>query len=245
MVERIKNTIIRNGHNYAPNVLELELARRSDIPIGDIAIIDSDLRPGFGRIIAAVSLPKGRTPTSVIESATDMARTVEPPLEEIVFLQRTAMPRTTSGKKRYHALRGIVGDLDDDRVVGRVPLGAASAFPSSPEPVADTVVRLRPAAAVLDLEQIDKRYRAQRIIEEAARARGIRIELTDDARFVEDLHFDSLALYEVAVNLELASTSPSSRASWPRPARWATCSTSQQATPGAAMAAASARASPA
>ena len=61
VVERIKNTIIRNGHNYAPNVLELELARRSDIPIGDIAIIDSDLRPGYGRIVAAICLPKGRT----------------------------------------------------------------------------------------------------------------------------------------------------------------------------------------
>jgi 8-amino-7-oxononanoate synthase len=201
VVERIKNTIIRNGHNYAPNVLELELARRSDVPIGDIAIIDSDLRPGVGRIIAAICLPKGRTPTSVIESATDMARTVEPPLEEIVFLQRTAMPRTTSGKKRYHALRGIVGDLTDDRVVGRVPLGATSSLP-------ELVIEHAPeheesAPPVIDIDRIDKRYKAQRIIQDAARARNIRIELSDDARFVEDLHFDSLALYEVAVNLEL------------------------------------------
>ena len=204
VVERIKNTIIRNGHNYAPNVLELDLARRSDVPIGDIAIIDSDLRPGFGRIIAAICLPKGQTPTSVIESATDMARTVEPPLEEIVFLQRTAMPRTTSGKKRYHALRGIIGDLTDERIVGRVPLGAAAAFSTQPEPVVENPPDgERSSSTLLDIDQIDKRYKAQRIIEEAAGMRGIRMPITDDARFVEDLHFDSLALYEVAVNLEL------------------------------------------
>ncbi len=188
VLERVKNIIIRNGENYSATVLEAELARTLERPLNDVVVVDSDIRPGMGRVTAIVGSDRGDDHAALHRRVQDDLERFEVPVEEIVFVPRGAIPRTTSGKKQHARIRELLrsGDI---RVHSRFDVIAPV-----PQPEADT--------QVIDIDEIDASNVVRSVIAEQARRRGVTRAVMDDDRLTGELGFDSLAVFEMAVALE-------------------------------------------
>jgi acyl carrier protein len=187
IVERTKNTIIRNGHNYSATVLERELARVLERPLNEVLVVDSDLRPGLGRVTAVIGVDRGEDLTAIRDLVSFASRAIEPTLEQLLIVPRGALPRTTSGKKQHHRVRSMI-QLDEFERMTRFDL-----LPTVEPVVVDEI---------LDLDAIDARYLVLRLVTEHARLRGVARPVDETTDLVTDLGFDSLAMYELAVTIE-------------------------------------------
>jgi 8-amino-7-oxononanoate synthase len=189
VVERIKNTIIRNGENHSAAVMELELAGLLGRSVDDIVVLDSDVRPGHGRVTAVVGIARNEATEPIVDRV--RLATFEPPIEQLVLVPRGALARTSSGKRQHAALRSELQD------------GSLSVI--SHHELIPVVAAGEDLNTVIDIDAVDERFRIMDLIELHARERGSLASVEDTTRLVQDLGFDSLALYELAVDLESAT----------------------------------------
>jgi len=187
VVERIKNIVIRNGENHSAQLLEQTLAAVTGLPIDQMTVIDSDLRPGRGLVTAVVEMERKGDPVELEALVRAGLDRFALPLEELVVVRPGAIPRTTSGKKRHAETRAMLAE-GTLKVVDRFPLAAPEPLPAPTE--------------VIDVDLVDAEHRARAVLARVAAQRGFTGELRDDHRLVLDLHFDSLAVYEAAMTVE-------------------------------------------
>lgn len=192
VVERLKNIIIRNGENHSAQLLEEILAEVTAIPVDRVAVIDSDLRPGEGRVTAVVELERRAVPVELEAQVWSALDRFPLALEELVVVRPGALPRTTSGKKRHAEIRAMLAEARL-KIVDRFALGAAAAVDDLGSEAGEPVV---------DLDVVDAVHRTEKVLARIAVQRGIDVALVPEHRLVQDLHFDSLALFEAAMTIE-------------------------------------------
>jgi 8-amino-7-oxononanoate synthase len=185
IIERLKNLIIRNGENHSASVLELEIATSLDRTLDEVVVLDSDLRPGVGRITAVIGVDRDEAAQPMLDKLRDDADRFELPIEQLLLVPRGAIARTTSGKKQHAKIRAALNDGT------LAPLSHHDLLPAHPI-----------AELVIDLEIVDRENRIRSIIERFAVRRGVTEPFDDTARLVHDLGFDSLTLYELVVDIE-------------------------------------------
>ncbi|MEO5840779.1 MAG: aminotransferase class I/II-fold pyridoxal phosphate-dependent enzyme [Acidimicrobiales bacterium] len=186
VVERTKNIIIRHGENYSALLLEHELADTLDRPRNEIVVIDSDVRPGLGRVTAILGVDQ-KDDLPALELAVREAQLRLPlPLEDLVFVPRGALPRTTSGKKQHARIRSMLSE------------GSITIF----DRVALTPMPPAPQGVVLDLVAVDAVGTTRDIVTRMARRQGVTVEIVDSMHLAHDLGFDSLARLELAATIE-------------------------------------------
>jgi 7-keto-8-aminopelargonate synthetase-like enzyme/acyl-CoA synthetase (AMP-forming)/AMP-acid ligase II/acyl carrier protein len=186
VIERIKNIIIRNGENHSALLLENEIADSLDRPRSEIVVIDSDVRPGLGRVTAILGVDQKDDLVALEAGVRDVQDRLPLALEDLVFVPRGALPRTTSGKKQHARIRSMLSD-GTITVLGRVPL--------TPMPPA-------PHGVVLDLVAIDAVGTTRDIVTRMARRQGVTVEIVDAMHLAHDLGFDSLSRLELAASIE-------------------------------------------
>ncbi len=197
VIERLKNVIIRHGHNHSCRALEELVAEVGRLAAPQVTVVDSDLRAGRGRVTAIVELDAGAPPRALADRLCHALEHFEPPVEELVVVRSGTVPRTTSGKKRHAEVRArlAAGTL---KVVARFEL-------CSTEP-GDTGL-LRDAGAddtIIDLEELATEDVILSVVGRLAEERGSLDRLTPSAHLAHDLQLDSLDLFELAVELEEA-----------------------------------------
>jgi len=186
VVERMKNIIIRHGENYSALLLEHELADALDRPRSEIVVIDSDVRPGVGRVTAILGVDQKDDLATLTAGVRDAQDHLPLALEDLVFVPRGALPRTTSGKKQHARIRSMLSD-GSITIFDRVPL--------TPMPPALGDV-------VIDLVAIDAVGTTRDIVTRMARRHGVTAEIIDSMHLAHDLGFDSLARLELAATIE-------------------------------------------
>jgi 8-amino-7-oxononanoate synthase len=197
VAERIKNIVIRNGHNYSSQILEQTLAEIVDISVADVVVVDRDINVGAG-LTGVVELPKGADPQAYLSNVQARVEQFEPPLESLVFVKRGSLPRTTSGKKQHMAVRESL-NTSNLKVLAEFDLAAISHVDS---------VHVAMDLAMLEAEG-DVRYehdelesRVLEIVSGHARKGGVDVPVVVDSRLQYDLDFDSLGLLELAMAIE-------------------------------------------
>ena len=186
VVERIKNIIIRHGENYSALLLEHELADALDRPRNEIVVIDSDVRPGLGRVTAIVGVDQKDDLQSLELAIRDAQPDLPLALEDLVFVPRGALPRTTSGKKQHARIRSMLAD-------GSITMFDRIALTPVP-PVFGNVA--------VDLVALDAVGTARDVVTRMARRQGVTTEIIDSMHLSHDLGFDSLARLELAATIE-------------------------------------------
>ncbi|TML13025.1 MAG: hypothetical protein E6G39_10665 [Actinobacteria bacterium] len=186
VVERMKNIIIRHGENYSALLLEHEIADALDRPRNEIVVIDSDVRPGLGRVTAILGVDQKDDLVALEVGVREAQLSLPLALEDLVFVPRGALPRTTSGKKQHAKIRSMLSD-GSITVFDRIPL---TPMPPAPEGV------------LLDLVAIDATGTTRDIVTRMARRHGATIEIVDSTHLAHDLGFDSLARLELAATIE-------------------------------------------
>ncbi|HUP75923.1 MAG TPA: aminotransferase class I/II-fold pyridoxal phosphate-dependent enzyme [Acidimicrobiales bacterium] len=186
VVERIKNIIIRHGENHSALLLEREIADALDRPRNETLVIDSDVRPGLGRVTAILGVDQ-KDDLAALEAGVREAQDGLPlALEDLVFVPRGALPRTTSGKKQHAKIRSMLAE------------GSITTFAR----VALTPMPPEPQNVVLDLVAIDAVGTTRDIVARMARRHGMTSAIDDTMHLAHDLGFDSLARLELAATIE-------------------------------------------
>ncbi len=103
ILERKKQVIIRNGQNYLASLLEEQVARILRLSAHEIMVLDTDIHDPGSKIVAVAENVK--RPESLVADQVLSLRSLEPPIDEVLFAPARVIPRTTSGKKRYHVCR--------------------------------------------------------------------------------------------------------------------------------------------
>lgn len=108
IVERTKHVIIRNGQNHLASLLEEQVATVLEHPAHEIIVVDRDIHDPTSDIVALVENHRGRTdPTPQQLTA---LRGLDLPLDLLLLARRRVIPRTTSGKKKYHRTRRALAE---------------------------------------------------------------------------------------------------------------------------------------
>ena len=186
VIERMKNILIRHGENHSALLLEREIADSLDRPRSEILVIDSDVRPGLGRVTAILGVDQKDDLVALEAGVREAQDRLPLPLEDLVFVPRGALPRTTSGKKQHSKLRTMLSD-GSIKIVARVAL--------VPMPAA-------PRDVIIDLVAIDAVGTSRDIVTRMARRHGTTAEIVDSMHLSHDLGFDSLARLELAATIE-------------------------------------------
>ena len=186
VVERIKNIIIRHGENYSALLLEHELADGLDRPRNEIVVIDSDVRPGLGRVTAILGVDQKDDLAALEAGVRDAQLRLPLALEDLIFVPRGALPRTTSGKKQHAKMRTMLSD------------GTITVF----DRIALTPMPPRLGEVVLDLVAIDAVGTTRDVVTRMARRQGVTTDIVDSMHLSHDLGFDSLARLELAATIE-------------------------------------------
>lgn len=200
VVERIKNIVIRNGHNYSAQVLEQTLAGIADVSADEVVVLDRDIVAGSG-LTGVVELPKHVDVSAALNDVLSRADEFEPPLESVVFVKRGSLPRTTSGKKQHMATREALnsGFL--------ATLLEADVAPTKREVVAEEnvdvdLIALGKASETAGALERERTLLA--IVATAVRSRGIDAPVIMSSTLQHDLDIDSLGLLELAMQCEEA-----------------------------------------
>lgn len=130
VLERRKHVIIRQGRNHLATLLEEQVSRILDHPAHEIIVLEADIHDPAGDIIALVEHDRGDREVTAEQAAA--LRLLDLPVDTVLFARRRVIPRTTSGKKRYHTTRQRLADgsLKAERTVRPVPAQAAPPKPS-------------------------------------------------------------------------------------------------------------------
>ncbi|MDH3754655.1 MAG: aminotransferase class I/II-fold pyridoxal phosphate-dependent enzyme, partial [Acidimicrobiia bacterium] len=193
IVDRIKNTIIRNGQSISAQVLEDTLSDVIGCPVDQVLMVDSDVTSDSGRLTAIIELRRDADPTELYEAVLENIERFEPPIEDLVFVRPGSIPRTTSGKKRHAEARQqlISGDL---RIAAMHALPGPLALRDGPDEV--------DPGLVIDLVALETTAEVRDTVRLHAIGRGLDTPIEDTTRFGSDLGFDSLAMYELAMAIE-------------------------------------------
>jgi 7-keto-8-aminopelargonate synthetase-like enzyme/acyl carrier protein len=186
VIERMKNIIIRHGENHSALLLEREIADALDRPRNETLVIDSDVRPGLGRVTAILGVDQKDDLAALEASVREAQDHLSLPLEDLVFVPRGALPRTTSGKKQHSKIRSMLSE-GSITIFARVPL---------------TPVRPEPQNVVLDLVAVDAVGTTRDIVARMARRHDMTDAIVESMHLAHDLGFDSLARLELAATIE-------------------------------------------
>ncbi|MFI0976727.1 AMP-binding protein [Streptomyces sp. NPDC021093] len=108
VLERRKHVIIRQGRNHLATLLEEQVSRILDHPAHEIIVLEADIHDPASEITALVEHDgAGRELTPEQAAA---LRLLDLPVDLVLFARRRVIPRTTSGKKRYHTTRQRLAD---------------------------------------------------------------------------------------------------------------------------------------
>lgn len=132
VLERRKHVIIRQGRNHLATLLEAQVSRILEHPAHEIIVLEADIHDPASEITALVEHDReGRELTAEQAAA---LRLLDLPVDLVLFARRRVIPRTTSGKKRYHTTRQRLADgsLKADRTVR--PLLESTARRTTPRP---------------------------------------------------------------------------------------------------------------
>ena len=108
VLERKKHVIIRSGRNHLAVLLEEQVAAILNHPAHEVIVLDTDIYDPVSDItVVAEHWTKGpqmdRTQVAAL-------RELELPIDVVHFVRRRVIPRTTSGKKKYHMTRQRLAD---------------------------------------------------------------------------------------------------------------------------------------
>ena len=187
LVERTKNIIIRHGQNHSAAIIEQQIAGSCGVPLDSCAVIESSIVESSNRICLVIEKPRGGFPTDLDAAIRRAVADFDLPIDDVALIGRNGIPRTTSGKKQHSRLREALRN-DEIEIEQRFSVRVAEA------PQEDVV---------LDIDRIDTESKALKLIERHARRRGWGgTDVHETHRLAGDLGFDSLALIELAVDLE-------------------------------------------
>lgn len=112
VLDRMKNVIIRNGVNHLASLLEQQVADVLGVLAHGVLLLDEDIHDPASPIHVVVEMAN-HLPAPTPEQRIAL-RNVELPVDIVTFARGFALPRTTSGKKRYHVCRQLVvaGEID-------------------------------------------------------------------------------------------------------------------------------------
>ncbi|MEU1817803.1 AMP-binding protein [Streptomyces roseifaciens] len=108
VLERKKHVIIRHGRNHLAALLEEQVAAVLDRPAHEVIVLDADIYDPASEITAVVEHHDG--PPEVTGAQAAALRGLDLPVDAVLFARRRVVPRTTSGKKRYHTTRQRLAD---------------------------------------------------------------------------------------------------------------------------------------
>jgi len=119
VLERKKNVIIRRGVNYLASLLEQRVATILAVPAFAVIVVEADVLDPAGDVHAVVENAQDLPEPSAEQRR--VLRRLDLPIDVLTYARGFAIPRTTSGKKRYHVCRRALaaGELD---VVRRIDL---------------------------------------------------------------------------------------------------------------------------
>jgi acyl-CoA synthetase (AMP-forming)/AMP-acid ligase II len=103
VVERKKNTIIRNGQNFLASLIEQRIAEILGRPAHDVIVVDQDIHDPASKVTALVENCAAEVALDGTQEAA--LRCLDLPIDELLFARRRVIPRTTSGKKKYFLCR--------------------------------------------------------------------------------------------------------------------------------------------
>lgn len=117
VLDRKKQVIIRNGQNFLATLLEDAVARIVGHPAHEVMVLDADIHDPASDIVVVVENHPGEPRLDPAQRAALAA--LELPVSVLLVARRRVIPRTTSGKKRYHECRRRIaaGDLPTTHVL--------------------------------------------------------------------------------------------------------------------------------
>jgi 7-keto-8-aminopelargonate synthetase-like enzyme/acyl-CoA synthetase (AMP-forming)/AMP-acid ligase II/acyl carrier protein len=185
VVDRIKNILIRNGHNYSSLVLEQAIATLLEVAPENVLVFDIDVLRNSG-LTAVIETPRGVEPQILLQRILTGLDNLELRPEQFVFVKHGSVERTTSGKKRHVAIRNALRDGTLRNVLLRHELDHEHRH----------VVDLRDDHMSPDeLELLD-------MVRSDVRRRGLTVEVSVHSHLTGDLDFDSLGIIELALRAE-------------------------------------------
>ncbi|MEZ5236593.1 MAG: phosphopantetheine-binding protein [Acidimicrobiales bacterium] len=188
IVDREKNVIIRHGENFSAAALEEEIADRLGVCTSRVMVFDSDPLSPDTHITAIVEQAERNDGSELLERLAVVAAKLPLAPRALVVTKIRALPRTTSGKKMHAEARRLLR-------TGALPIVAER------KPPEVSLVDL----AAIPQEEVDagvRRGQVLRMVQETARRCGCSAPVTELSRFAGDLLIDSLALFELVVNIE-------------------------------------------
>jgi 8-amino-7-oxononanoate synthase len=195
IVDRVGNVLIRNGENHSLTALEACLAAACGVGDEQVMVVDADIHDPTSPVVAVVEAARGTNPHTLAALASSEGRHLGVPVREVFVVGRGGLPKTSSGKKRHQDLRRSLRDGSLSFFAHRLMEDKSASpdarpnfgFPGTVPPgLIDTVIA---------------------VIRSACSQRGTAGLIDGNARLVEDLDLDSLALFEVAVGIEERSGS--------------------------------------
>ncbi|KOU42741.1 AMP-binding protein [Streptomyces sp. WM6378] len=108
VLERRKHVIIRQGRNHLATLLEEQVSRILDHPAHEIIVFEADIHDPASDITALVEHDGGAHELTAHQAR--QLRLLDLPIDVVLFARRRVIPRTTSGKKRYHTTRQRLSD---------------------------------------------------------------------------------------------------------------------------------------
>lgn len=109
VIERLKNVIIRNGENYFSNILEESLADLLKIGEERIVVIEEDILNPKSDIVAVIGVDRRDHLDQLTSKLLDIKKG-QLPITKFVFIKKSQIPRTTSGKKRHFMCRKLINN---------------------------------------------------------------------------------------------------------------------------------------
>jgi acyl-CoA synthetase (AMP-forming)/AMP-acid ligase II/acyl carrier protein len=106
VLERMKNVVIRNGVNHIVSLLEQKVAEILGVPAHEVIVLDEDILDPTSPIHVIVEMANRLDPPD--DSQRHELRHLELPIDVITLARGHSLPRTTSGKKRYHVCRQML-----------------------------------------------------------------------------------------------------------------------------------------
>jgi acyl-CoA synthetase (AMP-forming)/AMP-acid ligase II len=106
ILERKKHVIIRNGRNFLASLLEQRVAEILGVPVQELIAVDADIHDPASAITVIVENTSAASDISADQHAA--LRALDLPVDVLHFARKRVIPRTTSGKKKYHECRRLL-----------------------------------------------------------------------------------------------------------------------------------------
>jgi acyl-CoA synthetase (AMP-forming)/AMP-acid ligase II len=106
VVERKKHVIIRRGQNFLAAQFEERVARILGCSPHQVIVLDTDIYDPDSVVVALIENVVRQVEFDAEQRAA--LRALELPLDQVLLARRRIIPRTTSGKKKYHLCRQLL-----------------------------------------------------------------------------------------------------------------------------------------